>query len=649
MLVLDQIKANLEMLNMSDLFIKPNSVSDKSAQSTNVQSKVSALAGLAGSFQDLIQKAGARIENGISALAGQSTVFGISEKINPPRSDNDFKHNYSSDNQDYSDNRIDRDNHGDDHSSTQRTDRDDTSNHDRDNDERIRSKDAGSSDRNEDQADSHSTEENTSSASNDSDTNNNDGEDKQNAAKGDQKDNSSENVNKEGKNSEGNTSVNAEKGEAADNNINTISVDKAMGTVLSEMIAASQATGEMDGNLAQGKVNSVDGIITASQNVAASSASAQEVSSKLGFDLDNKNSTANLSSQILQGSSQSNSQAKTNANGQTANGANSNQNITQSTIANQASDLAKAIGEGNKAQVNVSITNESQNLTSRPNTTLFSTTNVGTDKFNQSTSGQQSGTQTQNGSSQNLANQALNTQTNGITNGIIQSQSTNTNMGNTARTGGGDGVSQGNGASSNQQTLQTQAINNSSGSLTRAGGGEGITQPNNVTANQQTQQTQAQSTSQEAKNTEKPVTTGRSMVEQISVKVTKALEAGIDKINIQLRPAHLGRVEVKIEMSQDNRLSAMVVVDNRETLETLKNDSRALQRSLLEAGLNTDSGDLNFSLRGEEQNAKEENGSSSQTLTGDEDIAELEEMIIEEAIIASDGQVLTNGRIDVRA
>ena len=139
------------------------------------------------------------------------------------------------------------------------------------------------------------------------------------------------------------------------------------------------------------------------------------------------------------------------------------------------------------------------------------------------------------------------------------------------------------------------------------------------------------------------------MVEQISVKVTKALEAGIDKINIQLRPAHLGRVEVKIEMSQDNRLSAMVVVDNRETLETLKNDSRALQRSLLEAGLNTDSGDLNFSLRGEEQNAKEENGSSSTPLTGDEEIAELEEMIIEEAIIASDGQVLTNGRIDVRA
>ena len=89
--------------------------------------------------------------------------------------------------------------------------------------------------------------------------------------------------------------------------------------------------------------------------------------------------------------------------------------------------------------------------------------------------------------------------------------------------------------------------------------------------------------------------------------------------------------------------------DNRETLETLKNDSRELQRALLEAGLNTDSGDLNFSLRGEEQQAQDDKGSSGRPLTGDEDIAELEEMIIEEAIIASDGRVITNGRIDVRA
>ena len=139
------------------------------------------------------------------------------------------------------------------------------------------------------------------------------------------------------------------------------------------------------------------------------------------------------------------------------------------------------------------------------------------------------------------------------------------------------------------------------------------------------------------------------MVEQISIKVTKALEAGIDKITIQLRPAHMGRVEVKMEMIQDNRVSALIIADNRETLDALKNDSRELQRALMEAGLSADSGDLNFSLRGEENQGQDDKGSSGRPLTGEEDIADLEEMIIEEAIIASDGRVLTQGRIDVRA
>jgi len=46
---------------------------------------------------------------------------------------------------------------------------------------------------------------------------------------------------------------------------------------------------------------------------------------------------------------------------------------------------------------------------------------------------------------------------------------------------------------------------------------------------------------------------------------------------------------------------------------------------------------------------REDGAKSGQPLTGEEDIAELEEMIIEEAVIATDGRVLSQGRIDVRA
>jgi hypothetical protein len=111
----------------------------------------------------------------------------------------------------------------------------------------------------------------------------------------------------------------------------------------------------------------------------------------------------------------------------------------------------------------------------------------------------------------------------------------------------------------------------------------------------------------------------------------------------------MGRVEVKLEMLQDNRISVLVIADNRDTLELLLKDTRGLQRALQEAGLHAESGDLNFSQRGEENQAQKDNGPSSRPLSGNENMAELEEMIVEEAVIASDGRVLANGRIDVRA
>ncbi|MEE2698933.1 MAG: flagellar hook-length control protein FliK [Pseudomonadota bacterium] len=635
---------------MSDLFIKTSTVSEKNNQSTNGQKKISTLAGLAGSFQDLIQKAGARIENGISALTGQSTVFGISESVSTTRSDNDFNHDYSSEKHDYADTRTDRNDHNDDRSDSQRTDRNNTSSRDdRLNDDRDREHNSGSSDSNDDITESHSDEQDISSAPNDNNSENDDSENNNSTATNEQNSNASDNSRNEGQKSDGQSDLNAGKGGATDNIANTGTVDKVMGTVLSEMMAGNQTAGVQEATAAQSQaINEKSGILSI-QNIAAASIGTQEVSSKLGIGSDDKNSIGNLSTQLSQNSNQSNAQAKVATNNQLANSSNSGQNTVQSNIANQASELAKAIGDGNKAQVNVSVTNESQNLMSRPNATLFSSTNTGAEAFNQSNSGQQAGSQTQSGTNQNLPNQAQNNQASGVANGLVQSQNTNTTLGSTNRSAAGEGIAQTGSTSSNQQTQQTQALNTSTNGLARAGGGEGINQSGNIATNQQTQQAQAQSSAQRAKNTEKPAATGRSMVEQISVKVTKALEAGIDKINIQLRPAHMGRVEVKLEMSQDNRLSAMVVVDNRETLENLKNDSRALQRSLLEAGLNTDSGDLNFSLRGEENNEQEKNSNFSQPLTGDEEIAELEEMIIEEAIIASDGRVLTNGRIDVRA
>ena len=98
-----------------------------------------------------------------------------------------------------------------------------------------------------------------------------------------------------------------------------------------------------------------------------------------------------------------------------------------------------------------------------------------------------------------------------------------------------------------------------------------------------------------------------SVAEQVSVKITKALQAGQDRITIRLNPAELGRVEVKMELTFDGRTTAIVTAENRDTLDILRRDSAELQKALQESGLQLGDGDLTFNLRGDESNMAEEN------------------------------------------
>jgi flagellar hook-length control protein FliK len=91
--------------------------------------------------------------------------------------------------------------------------------------------------------------------------------------------------------------------------------------------------------------------------------------------------------------------------------------------------------------------------------------------------------------------------------------------------------------------------------------------------------------------------------DQVAVQVAKAAAEGIDKINIKLKPATLGQIEVQLEIASDGRIHAVIAADKPETLDLLQRDARALERALGDAGLRTDSGSLSFNLRGQgEQN-----------------------------------------------
>ena len=86
-------------------------------------------------------------------------------------------------------------------------------------------------------------------------------------------------------------------------------------------------------------------------------------------------------------------------------------------------------------------------------------------------------------------------------------------------------------------------------------------------------------------------------MEQVSVQIQRAVLSGSDKINIKLHPAHLGRVEVRLDIAADGKLSAIIMAEKPETLELLQRDIKGLEKALQQAGLDTNSNSFNFGLK----------------------------------------------------
>ena len=86
-------------------------------------------------------------------------------------------------------------------------------------------------------------------------------------------------------------------------------------------------------------------------------------------------------------------------------------------------------------------------------------------------------------------------------------------------------------------------------------------------------------------------------LDQVAVHIATSAANGVDRIQIQLTPASLGRIDVEMEVAHDGRVDAVVRVDKPETMELLQRDARQLVRALQDAGLQADSGSLSFELR----------------------------------------------------
>jgi flagellar hook-length control protein FliK len=91
------------------------------------------------------------------------------------------------------------------------------------------------------------------------------------------------------------------------------------------------------------------------------------------------------------------------------------------------------------------------------------------------------------------------------------------------------------------------------------------------------------------------------IAEQVAINVKQAIAIGTDQIQIQLKPASLGAIDVKLNVGHDGRVTAVISTDRSDTLNLLKQDSSGLQQALRNAGLQADNGSLSFNLRSDGQ------------------------------------------------
>jgi flagellar hook-length control protein FliK len=83
----------------------------------------------------------------------------------------------------------------------------------------------------------------------------------------------------------------------------------------------------------------------------------------------------------------------------------------------------------------------------------------------------------------------------------------------------------------------------------------------------------------------------------IAIEIASRANQGSRQFDIRLDPPELGRIDVRLDVDKSGEVSTRLTVDRPETLSLLQNDARGLERALQSAGLKTEDGSLQFSLR----------------------------------------------------
>jgi|GEM_PF-5509813 len=166
---------------------------------------------------------------------------------------------------------------------------------------------------------------------------------------------------------------------------------------------------------------------------------------------------------------------------------------------------------------------------------------------------------------------------------------------------------------------------------------------------------QNQTQTQQAKAAAKPSqpmpaqqqTQNHALTDQVAVQINKAVKQGIDRINVQLKPADLGRIDVTLEVGHDGRVQATIQAEKPETLDILRQDAKGLEQALKDAGLDANADDLNFAMKGEGQGQSEKGSGNGDLASLASELEEEAEALAENGL-AGDGPLIgADGSLDI--
>jgi len=107
---------------------------------------------------------------------------------------------------------------------------------------------------------------------------------------------------------------------------------------------------------------------------------------------------------------------------------------------------------------------------------------------------------------------------------------------------------------------------------------------------------------------------GTTTMQTIAMQIQQSAAGKVNTFTMQLNPAELGGLEVRLKFTKDGALKAQLTADKPETLSMLQKDAPQLHRILQGLGMNADDASLSFNLRqqnqqqGQMQDAQNGNG-----------------------------------------